>query len=97
VTIPSRTLPETRIDLPLLRLSVGPSFSEGEESFDVTVCSPLWLQDECGRDGFVLGRHHLVVLAYNFEFIRRTLVRLVERYSGATWQDVAAKVSRILR
>jgi hypothetical protein len=44
---------------------------------------------------FVLGRHHLVVLVYNFEVIRRTLVRLVERYSGATWQDVAAKVSRI--
>ena len=79
----------------VLRLFVGPSSSEGEESFDLTVCTPLWLQDRCERDGFVLGRHHLVVLTFNFEFIRKTLVRLVERYSGVTWQDVAAKVSRI--
>ena len=79
----------------VLRLFVGPSSSAGDESFDLTVCTPVWLKDTCERDGFVLGRHHLVVLVYNFEFIRRTLVRLVERYSGATWQEVAAKVSRI--
>jgi Immunity protein 8 len=79
----------------VLRLFVGPSSGLGEESFDLTVCTPLWLQDKCERDGFFIGRHHLVVIAYDFEFIRRTLVRLVERYSGATWQDVAAKVSRI--
>ena len=79
----------------VLRLFVGPSSSDGEESFDLTVCTPLWLQDRCLRDGFVIGRHHLVVLAYDAEFIRRTIVRLVERYTGATWQDVAAKVSRI--
>jgi hypothetical protein len=30
-----------------------------------------------------------------FEFIRRTLVKLVARYSDGTWQAVAAKVSRV--
>jgi hypothetical protein len=79
----------------VLRFVVGPSSGDGEESFDLTVCTPVWLQDRCEREGFVIGRHHLVVLAYDFEFIRRTLVRLVERYSGATWQEVATKVSRM--
>ncbi len=78
-----------------LRLLVGPSDAEGEESFDVTICTPQWLGQECGRNGFVLGRHHLVVLSYDFASIRRILVKLVERYSGSTWQEVAAKVSRI--
>ena len=77
------------------RLTVGPSSGDGEESFDVTVCTPSWLDLECLRDGFVVGRHHLIVLSYDFEFIRRTLVKFVERYSGGTWQEVAVKVSRI--
>jgi hypothetical protein len=79
----------------ILRLFVGPSSSEGEESFDLTVCTPSWLAAECERDGFILGRHHLIVLSYDFEFIRRTLITLVERWGGATWQEVADKVSRI--
>ena len=79
----------------VLRMFVGSSPGEGEESFDVTVCTPLWLQEACDRDGFVLGRHLFVVQAYNFEFIRAKLSRLIERYSGATWREVAARVGRI--
>jgi hypothetical protein len=79
----------------VLRLFVGPSSGDGEESFDLTVCTPSWLDAECERDGFILGRHHLVVPSYNFEFIRRTLIKLVECYGGATWQEVADKVGRI--
>ncbi len=79
----------------VVRLFVGPSSGEGEESFDVTICTPSWLRAECQRDGFIIGRHHLIVLSYDFEFIRRTLTRLVERYSGATWEETADKVSRI--
>lgn len=78
-----------------LRLFVGPSPGEGEESFDVTICTPLWLQDRCELDGSVFGRHYIVVLAYNFGFIHRVLVKLVERYSAPTWQEVATKVGRI--
>jgi hypothetical protein len=79
----------------VLRLLVGPSSGEGEESFDVSVCTPSWLDAECERTGFVLGRHYLIVRSYDFEFIRRTLIKSVERYRGATWQEVADKVSRI--
>ncbi len=77
------------------RLFVGPSPGHGEESFDVTLCTPLWLRDKCDREGFLVGRHHIVVLAYNYEAIEGDLRRLVERCSGATWQQIAAKVSRI--
>jgi hypothetical protein len=42
-----------------------------------------------------MGRHHLIVVAYDFEFIRRTLDTFVERCSGDTWQQIAAKLSRI--
>src|SRR5271167_4174853 len=77
-----------------LRLTIGPTDSAGDESFDLIVCSPSSLEKECERDGFVLGRHRLVVCRYDFGLLQRILVKLVERCEGDTWQDVAAKLNR---
>jgi hypothetical protein len=78
-----------------LRLLVGPADSEGEESFDVTVCTPPWLAAQCEADGFVLGRNHLVLRRFSAPEIRQILTKTVQRCSGNSWSDVAAKVSRI--
>ena len=78
-----------------LRLIIGPADSDGDESFDLVVCSPLWLERECERDGFVSGRHRLIVRRYDFGFLRRTIVKLIEHYSGDTWPEVAEKISRL--
>lgn len=78
-----------------LRLLVGPSDSEGEESFDLTVCSLARLAASCEADGFVLGRHHLILSRFSSSAIKRILVKAVERLSGESWPKVAKKVSRI--
>ena len=45
-----------------VRMIVGPPGSPGEESFDVTVCSPEWLAKTCREVGGIYNaRHHLVV------------------------------------
>jgi Immunity protein 8 len=78
-----------------LRLYVGPSDGEGSESFDVLVCSPGWLARQSERDGFVVGRHHLVVNAYRYDLLRDQLAKLIGQFSGSNWSEVAAKVGRI--
>lgn len=67
----------------------------GEESFDVTVCSPEWLAERCREQGFVVGRHHLVVDEFNVGAVLDTLSKLVQNCHGETWQEVAEQVSRI--
>ena len=37
-----------------LRLIVGPKDGPGEESFDLTVCSPEWLAVRCRQQGIVM-------------------------------------------
>jgi len=74
---------------------VGPRGSEGEESFDVVVCTPAWLEKEVEKDGFVVGRHYLVVRAYDPGFIEKLIRKFVERWSGESWSEVAEKVARI--
>jgi hypothetical protein len=40
----------------VLRAMVGPMDGEGEESFDITVCTPRWLLEKYGTSDVLLGR-----------------------------------------
>jgi len=93
-----RQLPADPADFLLLaRLLVGPSNGPGEESFDVEVCSPEWLAQHCVTEGFVDGRHRVIITvdAFSEAGLRSFLTRRVESSSGTTWLEVAEKVARI--
>lgn len=78
-----------------LRILAGPDDGLGEESFDLTVCSVVWLTERVRRDGVYDGRHHLVVEGYDWPKIRAYVERRVERCDGVTWRDVAGKLARL--
>ncbi len=79
----------------LVQAMFGPDGGEGEESFDVLVCTPTWLAREVERMGLVDGRHHLIVHEFNLERIRSFLVAYASTCAGETWQEVAAKLCRL--
>lgn len=79
----------------LLQLMIGPESQDGEESFDVVVCSPGWLKERARERGVVDLRHHLLVDVYEWG----TIVDYVEGFLSAIeeecWQAVAARVARL--
>ena len=81
----------------LATMTVGPADGPGEETFSVQVCTPECLAKRCESEGYVDGRHMILTSAdgYSDEGLRSFLTKRVEQVEGATWQDVAAKVSRI--
>jgi hypothetical protein len=81
----------------LVRAMVGPRGSEGEESFDIKVCTSKWLEGQIQKDGFALGLHCLFVETYDPKQIRNLLAKFIERSSGESWREVAEKISRIAR
>lgn len=81
----------------LLQLMVSPENGEGEESFDVTLCTPRWLLQNHRESDIVFGLHHLIVFEYNYRAIFSRLKRTVEGVEADTWAEVAAKLSRIGR
>ena len=81
----------------LVQLMVGPEGAEGEESFDVTLCTAGWLAGRASAEGVVDCRHHVVIADYDHEAVLRYFRERVAACEGATWQEVAARVGRIGR
>jgi hypothetical protein len=79
----------------LLELMIGPDNEEGEESFNVQVCTPQWLLSTMKKEDIILGNHFLIVLEYNFERIFNKIKQQIEVCSGINWHEVAEKVARI--
>jgi hypothetical protein len=79
------------------RLYIGPAADRGEESFDVTVCSPEWLAARCQREGVVWPIHHLVVTVDCFDerTLRDWFNQQVQRAEGESWRNIAEQLSRL--
>jgi hypothetical protein len=79
----------------LLQLIAGPLSEPGEESFDVFVCTPEWIELHHPPTEIVIGRHILIVFEYDFDRLFRFLQEYFSRCSGSTWQEIAVKLSRL--
>lgn len=78
------------------RMIVGPDDGPGEESFDITVCTPEWLS-RAADSGFYDARHHVVVNldAFDSAALRRWLAKRVESVQADTWSEIADRISRL--
>jgi len=77
----------------VLRALVGPSGHPGEESFDITVCTPKWLEEQYGSSEAVLGLHKLIVFRYDYLELRRFIEKYLMHCSGNSWPEIAQKVA----
>ncbi|MEI9977025.1 MAG: immunity 8 family protein [Ignavibacteriota bacterium] len=93
---PSAYVPNDPADFSCtLGMTIGPGDSRGGELFYLTVCTPNWLAKACEKDGFMWGRHHLIVPEYNLQAITATVAKFVQGCSGESWQEVASKLNRM--
>lgn len=78
----------------LIQALVGASDGPGEESYDFVVCTPSWISTLVSREGFLFGRHYLIVEAYDYDLIFRVIDSLCSRTCGDDWLEIAAKLGR---
>jgi hypothetical protein len=80
-----------------LRAMIGPLGEEGEESFEITVCTPKWLIEKYRPSDVLLGLHKLIVFKYDYPRVRGFIEKFLMRCSGSTWEEVGQKVSLLGR
>lgn len=78
------------------RLLVGPMDAPGEESLDLTICSPEWLARKAGSDPYS-GRHHVVVNVDSFDAaqLESWLRKQVHTVAADTWAEVGQRLGRL--
>jgi hypothetical protein len=78
------------------RMIVGPSDTPGEESFDITICTPEWLGN-AARGGLYDARHHVVVDfdAFDRNALHAWLAERVESVQADTWKAVGERLGRL--
>lgn len=89
-------VPDDPVDVGVLvQIIVGPADGPGDESFDVLVLTPQWLQRWIAEVGPVLGRHHLFVNAFDWPMIKTLLTFAVERETASSWAELGDRIGRI--
>lgn len=78
----------------LLQAMFGPEGEDGEESFDIIICTPKWLESSI-VDPVYSGRHHLIVCSFNLEAIRKYLIDYANECEAPTWEEAASRLARI--
>ena len=79
-----------------VRAIIGPEGSEGEESFDVTICTAAWLAQEPPPKGFEFLHSRILVERWQYETVKRALGDLCVHTSGKNWIDIANRLSRYM-
>jgi hypothetical protein len=79
----------------LLQITAGPVGVDGEESFDVVVCTARWISHHLGPERILVGRHYLVVDSYDYRRLEGFLRRYVGQCLGNTWEEVAIRLARL--
>lgn len=79
----------------LLQVIVGIKGIDSEESFDMIVCTPLWLTKQYSKDDIVFGVDHLIVFEYNYIRIKNKLVEYINSLEEENWEALASKIDRI--
>lgn len=95
VDVDSYVSPNPHNDGIWIRLLIGPLGEGGEESFDVLVCTPTWLQSVVEHEGPQLGRHRLVMAQLDLAEAANFLRALIESLEAPNWTILAEKISRI--
>jgi hypothetical protein len=80
------------------RLTVGPADGPGDETFDVTVCSPEWLAQATRKTGGIYdARHHVIVTVESFDerAIHAWFATRVQDVEGNDWNEVGSLLGQL--
>ena len=74
---------------------VGPEGQDGGHLFQVFVCTPSWLENNCPPDGAGWGRHLLIVRAFSRDRTLQEIRSYIDNCTESDFWELAKKVSRV--
>ena len=81
----------------LLQVMIGTRGEEGEESFDVEVCSPAWLEKNLVDAEVVVARPYILMRSYSYRSLHAALDKYISGCSGPDWDSIALQLQKLGR
>ena len=78
-----------------IRHLIGEELNNSEESFDIFLCSPLWMLNNFKDEDIVIGRHFIIQMEYNYKKLYVFIKKQIESCIGQNWDEIALKIARI--
>jgi hypothetical protein len=79
----------------LLQVMIGIKNKDGEESFDIFICTPKWLTSNFNKNEIIFGFHYMIVFEYNFNAIKQKIEKYVNELHADNWEKIAEKLNLI--
>ena len=78
-----------------VQMLIGTTEGDGEESFNLFVCTPQYLTHWHEGPGPIIGRHNLIVQAWDWAEISAFLTDAVESEEADTWEELGERLGRL--
>ena len=75
------------------RLRIGLEGINSGDDFEISVCTPTWLQLNMWEP--MWGRHLLIVREFDYQKILNMITDGIVRCDGENWMEIASKLARL--
>lgn len=77
-----------------MSLDIGSEDEIGADIFQVTFCTPKWLEENCGELEIFIPRFNLIVQKYDYPAFLKKLNEICKMCEGKDWNECGLKLSR---
>lgn len=78
----------------LVQMMIGPMGEQGEEAFDIFVCSPDWTEKTITSSNLI-DKHTMVMETFSYEAFYKLINDFCQSQTADSWSNLVAKISRI--
>ncbi|MCL9677371.1 immunity 8 family protein [Acinetobacter sp. ACZLY 512] len=79
----------------VVRLMIGSEDNDSADSYDITICTPKWIQARCDYENIIWGKNLLIVCKYDYSMILNGIKDKIYHIQGNKWHDIAIQISRL--
>jgi len=76
----------------VLQLGIGPIDGPGYDNFQLTVCTPKWLEQQHTYNGY--SRHLWLTPNYDFPTIIAGIQEYISQIGGESWAEIATQLAQ---
>ena len=78
----------------LVMITIGPNKQPGGHDYNLSICTPIFLDHYIQNSGPMWGRHTLIVNQFDDKKVMKAILTMIEKCERPTWEETAVVLAR---